>query len=346
MKHLLCFALFLLIIAGCSEKEGNGRKSEDQKPDSLNAKTVILDNINQSFNLKYKLETGKDYKYRLTTNQIENIQIQNSDTSVQNNAFQQVTYLMNFLVEKIDNNNTAELICNITSVKLNADANGTKFSFQTGHAKDEKELRNFAQYESFMNNTFGLRIGQYGDIVEVSRTDKIINKFIAINKMQDTITIEDKEVLRRDLSEALLKPLLSQIFRKFPEDKMAKDSSWSIPQEPIPLASLVMRNTNVFKITGVEKSKSDTVAVIEGEMKSEVSGQQRVTDRGIQYFFEKPRTAASGKIYFNLTNGTIQSSRTSTRIENSFTAEASSPQGLVRETQRRSVENSVTVESL
>jgi hypothetical protein len=348
MKNLfLSFTLTLsLLISGCGEREESGIKSGIQKTDSANSSKILTDNLSQSFTLKYKLEKGRDYNYKLITNQIENIQIQNNDTTVQNNAIQQVTYLMNFKVERTDNNKTAELTCRVTSVKLDADANGTKFSFQTGQPKNEEELRNFAQYESFMNNSFGLKISEYGDIIEVFRTDKIINKFIAINKMQDTITASGRERLKRDLSEVLLKPLLSQIFRKFPEEKMAIDSSWSIPQEPMPLASLVMRNTNIYKISGVETLKSDTLAVIEGEMKSEVTGQQIVTDRGVKYFFEKPKAAASGKIYFSITSGTIQSSRTSTRLENSFTAEASSPMGPLKETQRRRVENSVTVESL
>ncbi|MGE5798519.1 MAG: DUF6263 family protein [Ignavibacteria bacterium] len=345
----LSFALSLtlsLLLPGCGKKEEPAEKTGTLKPDSSVSKTLVLQNPNQSFTLSYKLEKGKNFKYRLTTQQNESVQLQTNDTTVQNNIIQRIIYSISFSVDRIDKNNAAELTCNFTSVKLDADANGKKFKYESGQTKNNEELKPYSQYESITNNPFGIRISKSGDIIEVFRFEQIINKFISINGLQDSINSKQKENLRLSLTEATIKPLLSQIFRKFPEKQVAKDSSWSIPQEAIPLASLVMKSTSIFKITSLEKSNADTVAVIEGDMKTEVTGNQAATDRGIQYYFDKPRVSGSGKIYFNLSDGRVQSSKTSTSMINSFSAQANSPQGLVKETQRKSSDNTIIVEAL
>lgn len=335
-----------LFLQGCNEKKDNEIKSQEEQSDSPEVKTPAANNEKNFFNLVYKLDKGKSFRYRLITSQIENMQVQNKDTAIHSNMVQQETFLMNFQVDGVDENNAAELTCRITSIKSETDLNGTKFKYQTGQAAGEKELKNYARFESFMGNPFGLKISKYGDIVEINRIEKIINSFISINEMQDTIKQATKEQLRRDLTEAMLKPLLLQIFRKFPEEKMGKDSVWTIPQQPMPLTPMILKNTLIFRIAGIEKTDRDTAVVIEGEMKTEISGQQSMTNQGVQYFFDKPRTNASGRIYFSLSKGIIQRSNTSTLLEHSFRSEASTPQGVLSQTNRRRIENSMQVESL
>jgi len=346
-SKLLSLTLVLsLLLSGCGKKEESGNQSATGIKDSSISKSLPLQNPNRPFSLKYKFEKGKKYKYSLTTDQSENVQLQRPDTTVQNNVIQKITYFIDFSVDGIDKNNTAELTCNFTSVKLDADANGNKFKYESGKTKTAEERKTFSQYEAIINNPFSLRISQFGEIIELFRYEQIIEKFIDITETRDSMNAKRKEDLRLSLTEATLKPLLSQIFRKFPEKQVAKDSTWSVEQEPIPLPPQTIKNTTYFKITSMQKQNMDTLAAIDGEMRTEITGNQTLNNRGLQYFFDKPRASGSGKIYFNVSQGRIQSSRTSTSMVNSVTVQANSPQGLMKQTQRKSSESSIIVEAL
>ena len=72
----------------------------------------------------------------------------------------------------------------------------------------------FSEYEALINNSFGLRIKQDGEIVELYKTGKIIDKLLALQGLKDSVKPADKKVLQQKMEEAGLKPIVQQVFRR------------------------------------------------------------------------------------------------------------------------------------
>lgn len=328
MKHFLILLSFIFILIGC--------KKEDDKPvdikdkyatDTTEIKTVQLENQSELFYINYKLEKGIEYNYRLT-NIAENSQSVNAkDTILSQKVKQTITYLIKLKVLDIDVDSIYEIGFNITSVKLEADANGEKFHFESSTSKDSMDRVRYSEYVSVLNNPFNIRVSKTGEVVEIYKTDRIINEFLKLKGALDSVTAAEKDYLKKDMIERALKPLVVQVFRPLPDKIMAKDSLWTNPQEPTKLMVFQVQNTSTYKVKSLELFNNDKIAVIDAGLKTNISGNNKVTDRGATYVFKKPITNAEGKIYFNLAKGCIQKSKTNSKIQISYSMEVPTPKG-------------------
>ncbi len=328
MKKLLAAILIGVLFFGC------GKKS-NEKPEDLSAKMVTdtsaikavpVANTNQQFNLQYKFQKGKTYQYRMTQNTEDNLTLK-TDTSISQSLNQSIIYLFNITLTNIDNDGVMEFSCTIPSIKLTADANGQRFFYQSGVTKDTNELKKYSQYEALINNPFSMRVGKNGGVLEVFRADRIVDKFLQLSKLPNQPTPDQKNALRSNIVESVLKPLINQIFREVPSNTVGQDSSWTFAQPPASFLIFKLENTNLYKITGLEKYNDDTLAVVDAGLKSVVSGNTKFDERGASYNFKKPETSASGTIYFDVTKGCIQKANLKTNIHIFFTMEAPTPKG-------------------
>src|SRR5690606_12071726 len=112
-----------------------------------------------------------------------------------------------------------------------------------------------------------------------------------------------------------------QIFRQLPKKSVSVDSSWKFNQPKSKLMVFETDNTTTYKMKSLEKLNNERLAVIDAGLISKFSGNSKLTDRGISYNFEKPKTYADGKIYFNLDKNVIQRSKTLTNLKISYTME-------------------------
>jgi len=348
MKYIFAFLFLSLLLISCGKEEEKPAVTDKNQYtfDTSDIKTSPVDNPNQTFLVRYKFEKGKDYKYRLTTitNNVQSVE--SKDTTVEQTVLQNIIYLMTIKGIEVDSDSTMELSITISSVKLDADASGEKFSYQSGVTKDSAELVRYSEYEAFAGNPFSLRISKYGEIIEIFRVDKILNKFLELRKLSDSLSASEKDLMKRDITEGAIKPLLQQIVRKFPENRIAKDSSWSLQQPASQFAVFQLQNTNIYEVSSLEQLDGDEIAVIEGSLKTNITGDPKFNERGIQYDFQKPKTSASGKIFFNISEGLIQKSKTATHVEMSFTLEGSTPQGIHKELRKSRIENINVLELL
>ncbi|HEY6907132.1 MAG TPA: hypothetical protein VI230_06655, partial [Ignavibacteriaceae bacterium] len=168
--------------------------------------------------------------------------------------------------------------------------------------------------------------------LDVFRTDKIVNKLLQIRGYSDSLKAEEKAQLKNDITEGVLKPMISQVFRKLPVGKMAKDSSWNVEQPPTQLMVFQAQNTSVFKITGMENLAGDLIADIGAGLKTKITGKNKVTDRGVNYEFQNPITSGGGKVYFNITKGLVQKTKLNTSVTLSFNLESQGQKGSKKET--------------
>ncbi len=348
MKYIITLAFAFMLLAGCGKKSEQAPINDATKyqVDSSDIKAVPIENQNESFQLEYKLAKGKTYHYRLSTITGDLQTIKTSDTTFTSSVNQTIIYLVDLTPVSVDKDGIMEINCVFNSVKLNANANGREFNYESSTNKDSVQRNKYADYEALTNSDIGLRISKRGEILEVFRTDKIVNKFLSIKGLTDSVNAAEIAQLKTNMVEGAVKPLLYQIFRSLPDHQLAKDSGWTYQQPASQFMVFQMQNTNTYKITGLEKFGEDKLAVIEGGLKTEISGKNKVSQQGVDYDFKKPETTAGGKIFFNITEGCIQKAKTYTKINISFSMQAKTPKGVQRGGKSEVITNNYILEKL
>lgn len=328
MKNFfLLFTVISFLFAGCSKKEEKPLVNKNQfVTDTSEVKTTPVSNPNESFSLKYKYEKGKKYHYRISSFSSD-IETMKTDSSMTQKFNQSNVYLLDLTPTEIDPEGTMEINVVINSIKIDALIDGQKINYISGTVKDTADRAKFAQYEALTNNPFSLRISKAGEIIEIMRVDKIVNKFLEINVKANSMSQEQKGAVKMNFTDGLIRPLFNQIFRPIPDHNIAKDSAWSITQPQVQAMVFKLDNKNIYKILSLEKLGDDKIAIIDGSLKTSISGDNKAVDRGVTYNFSKPVLTASGKIYFDITKGVIIKSKVSTKTITHFTMEAPSPKG-------------------
>lgn len=349
LKYLLVLIVFSLILISCGDKNNEPEKTlsdaDKYSYDSTDLKTEGLDTSGKPFLIEYKFKKGDKVVYRLTTIS-NNTQKVTMDTTISSVVNQKIIYLLDIDIKEVDEDGIAEAEIKINSLKLEASANGETFNFEAGKDVDSTKLQQFAEFQALHNNPFNVRFNKRGEILEVFKADKISNKYLELKGAADTISINDKNLIRQDLINGVLTPLLTQIIRKVSDKEMYTDSTWQIQQTPIPLMVYQINYTNTYKIESVEKFDDNRVAIIDAGIDFKYTGQSKVNQGSVFYNFEKPLSTAEGKIYFDVDKGLQIKSRTKTRLEISYTMEANTPQGKQKGNRRDVISNTNILELL
>lgn len=332
-KTLAISILLLFILIGCGEKKDEPIQLDESvfQIDSTDLQLEKVEDEQGPISLEYKFKKGDKFRYRFSSISVNEQNIQ-SDTTINTNLKQTISYLIDMEISEVDEDGIANVAFNIRSIKLDADANGEKFNIVTDNNSDSTKMEQFAEHFSLTNSPFSVRVDRKGDLIEFSRIDRMVNKFLQIRGLTDSVTTEEKGMLRSNFTQSAVKPLVLQIFRVLPESQVAMDSSWSIKQQPISMTVYQVNYENVFRISAFEKLGNDKIAVLDATVKSSVVGEDKAAEGGVTYTFTKPKTSAEGKIYFNVDKGMIQRSKTTTNVQFSMTMEAMSPQGLQKGT--------------
>ena len=328
MKYLSAIILLFLLLVGCSKKSEQPAKNDTNKyqVDTSDIKATPIDAKNEIFSLEYKFPKGKTYKYRLTTI-THDIQTIKTDTTLQSDVTQNIIYLIGLTPVSVDKDGVIEFNLIFNSVKLHANANGREFNFESSTVTDSAEINKYAEYKALTGSDMGVRVTKKGEILEIFRTDKVVNNFLTIKGFADSVNASQREQLRENMVQGAVKPLLNQIFRETVDHPMAVDSGWTIKQPPSQLMVFKIQSTNTYKVKGLQKLGNDKLAVIEAGLQTDISGKNKVSQQGVDYTFKKPVTSAGGKFYFNLSDGCIQKAKTHTRVDINFDMKAKSQRG-------------------
>jgi hypothetical protein len=334
-KLFLPIALIVLIAIGCGERKNETVESAEEvyQFDSTDLKLEKVEDETGIYNLEYKFNKGDKFKYRFSSISANQQDIA-TDTSITTKLNQTISYIIDMKINEVDEDGVADIEFNVRSIKIDADFNGEKYNIKTDVTPDSVQKMQFAEHFALTENPFIVRVDKKGDLIEFSRIDKIVNKFLQLRELTDSVSVDDKSMLRNSFTQTAVRPLMQQIFRTLPEKQIAKDSVWSVQQQPISLMVYQVGYENIYKVLGVEKLDNDKILLIDADVFSSVSGDDKATEGGITYTFTKPKTIADGKIYFNIDKGMIQKSKTSTDMQFSMTMEAMSPQGLQKGTRK------------
>jgi len=347
MKNLilLIFAISFLI-AGCSKKEEKPVTNKNQfVTDTSEIKTTPVSNPNESFALKYIFEKGKKYQYRISSFSSD-IETMKAETTMTQSFKQNSVYLLELTPLETDQEGTIEINAVVSSIKIDAWMDGQKITYESGTVKDSTERIKYAQYEALAKNPFSIRISKIGEILEIMRVDKMVNKFFEINTKANALNSEQKATIRMNFIDGLLRPLFIQIFRQIPDHNIAKDSSWSIIQPPVEAMVFKLNNKNIYKVSSLEKLGDDKIVLIDASLQTVITGDNKAVDRGVSYDFTKPEITASGKIYFDLSKGGILKSKVYTKTITHVKMEAPSPKGTQKGERNGTTENTYIAELL
>jgi len=343
------FTFLFLFLLGCGEKKDEKAPAKTDENnltvDTSDISTTPLNNPNENFRLGYNFILNKDYKYRITT-LTENTQTMKADTIISQHATQDITYLLDIKPIEVDKDSVTKFVCTFYSIKVEATVKDRKFRYQSGVTTDSVSKARYAEYEASANTPFNIKVSKTGDVIEVFKTDKILSQFLTLKEIPDTLGSAQKNKINEQIIQSGIKPLVSQVFRKIPEKLLAKDSVWTYQQPPSGLLVFTVNSTNIYKVSSLGNFMNDKVAVIDASLETKITGNNKVTERGFTYQFDKPVTEANGKIYFNIDKGYLQKSKVKTRLMINYTMESSAAGGKRSGSRSEVVENTNIVELL
>lgn len=299
--------LFILITAcGKSEEKSTAIPADLDKLETIEIK-------DGSIPLRYNFSKGDKFKYKLTTitNSEESVK---ADSAISSKLFQTITYLFDLEVLEIDDDKISEFAVNIGSIKLEANVNGQQINFDSKGEHSKEEKQRFLEYATISNSPYRARVSSRGEVLEVTRLDKMIEKMNELQNEPQKLTVEQKSQLSKNLSDAALRPLTQLIFRELPENPVAKDSTWT-RKYPAQMNVFNIQNVALFKIDDFINLDGNRGAKISANLSATWTGNKKGEEEGVQYQFDDPIISGNGLILFDIDKGQLIKAETLTSIE-------------------------------
>ena len=355
MKKIYLFIttiIFIISIVSCGSN--SDKKNEKENKDKIVNQNDSSDIISSTpyevkkdevFNLAYKFNTGDSFKYRLTTTTSTSQNVV-ADSTIANMFNQKIIQILDFNTISVEHDTIAQLKCTITDIDVNRNIDGKTSSYKAGENPDSTKLNQFMEYAGILNNPFNVKVSTHGRIIDISNTNKLVNKFEKLMKLKKPLTKEEQKTLQNNFEESFLKPMMTQIFREIPDKELKIGSTWNKSVPPSQILGFKFSYNNTFNLDNIEKVKEDRIAEITGKSNITIEGKTKQVDRGVEYNFEKPLVSASGKLFFNIDKGLLYKSATGTNLEFNFSSQMIGPKGLIKANTNRKINNQNVAELL
>lgn len=317
-KQILILFLSLIIFISCAEKKENKPEQKLVKEKKQTEKIQELD-IDKGVVLNYGMQKGKKFKFALTSSKktIESVKV---DTMVMPQSYSENSeYIVSFTVNEQDKNGNLTLDMKCERVKAKGENSaGQKLEFDSDKLpKDTMELALFFNYQVLTSSNFFVRISKIGEVLDIYKYDKMIDKILT--KYPKQPTAEQKAELRNEVKEGMLKPIVTQIFKSLSNKELKKDSSWTI-SFPGQLAVFDLMNTATYKLDRIYSDGNREFAEIKSSLDVKFKGKKERTEQGIRYVFTTPKTTATGMMLFDLTDKLVTKATSEIYLEMSMTA--------------------------
>lgn len=115
--------------------------------------------------------------------------------------------------------------------------------------------------------------------------------------------------------------MLQQFFRRLPNKKIGKDSTWTFSY-PSALMVYKLNNTTTYTVRNFLKLDDELLANIDLSLSTSYEGKNKVSERGVNYTFSEPKISGAGNILFNVDKGIMQKAETNTKLELKLLMEA------------------------
>ena len=306
LSTISVFLLILLISCGNKEKTQNAAAIDTAKLQSVNL-------TGQKIFLKYQFKKNDKFSYKLTTvtNSLQTIK---ADSLMKSVADQTLTYFFDIEVVDVDQGNVAELSVNIASINFSGNINGQKMNYNSKSKLTKEEKDKFGEFEVIVNSPFRARVNQKGEVLEVTRIDKMVDKMISLKPEMKNMPADQKVALIKNISEGEIRPRTQLLFRELTMNEVTKDSSWQLTS-PATLAVFQLENISKFKVVDFVKVGDDKAAKLSATFSSKWTGNKKGSQEGMNFLFDDPKVTGGGFILFNIDKGLVIKSETATTIE-------------------------------
>ena len=311
MRKSVLILLSALIIFSCSEdknKEGLS-KTPEKKLDKGPVKLI-----------NYSFEKGEQIDYKLNT-KVTSSQTIESDTSFTSSSTQDVTYTFGLEILKVDDNNIADIEITVNKILASAEIDGDKVEYDSKYIYSSRERMVFADYESIKGKTFSVRITATGEVLEIYDVSEIVDELISIKSKGQKITSVQRKQFEESFKEQGLTPLVQQLFKTLTNEKVGVESQWS-HKYPSTLGSFQIENIATFQVKEFYTANNDSLARLNAHLAVRWFGQNQVQEQGVNYTFSDPNISGFGTIDFNLTEGWVDKSESTVRMEMDVTMDS------------------------
>ncbi|MFA7228272.1 MAG: DUF6263 family protein [Melioribacteraceae bacterium] len=330
--------IFLAILSGCGKNES---RQSAASIDTNSLKSVDMGG--EKVFLKYLFKKNDKLSYKLTTI-TTTLQTIKADSLQKSSADQTLTYFFDIEVIDVDKDNVAELSVNIPSISFTGNINGEKMSYNSKNAsKDDKDK--FGEFEVIVNSPFRARINQKGEVLEVTRIDKMIEKMISLKPEMSKMTADQKIAMIKNISEGEIRPRTQLLFRELASNEVAKDSTWQLTS-PANLAVFQMENTSKYKVDDFVQVGDDKAVKLSASLLSKWTGNKKGSEGGMNFLFDDPKISGGGTILFNIDKGHVIKSETFTTIEMGVQIDGRDASQKMRHTVRRDLSSNKNIVEL
>jgi hypothetical protein len=314
MKPIYFIALFALgFIFGCRNEEkkaeplsgdlSSTRETNFTKPVQIDEGVYLLYVLNKGTTLKYKM-----HNYNKSTQSIV------TDSTISQSMVQNIEYF--FTIKIQDKEESGNLSINFVCDQIKAKGEsslGEKLNYDSRNPpEDSLERKKYINFEVLVDADFSARISPTGEIIDIFKTDKILEKIVS--GAPKLLTPAEKAQLRSDIQQAVLKPLIQQIFKTTTDKKMNIDSSWTL-HYPSQISVFELENSAHYKLKNFYEKDNSKIAEIDATLSVKSKGKSDFTEEGVNYSFEKPITSGTGKLYFDLNRKCIKRSESNVSFE-------------------------------
>lgn len=308
------YALVTVIIISCGGGEKNNEKINTVlSSDESVAKLESADLKDQKVSLNYSFNKGDKFSYRLTTT-TTSLQEILADSSAKSEAEQKVAYKFDFEVIDVDQDKIAEINTTISSIVLTATIDNQKINYDSKKENSAEEKQKFIEYESITNQPFRIRINPRGEIIEVSRLDKIVEKLNNLSPQKQDLTPDQIIALAKNFGESAIRPVTQLIFREFGTEPILKNSTWE-KSYPSRIAVFETTNTAKFVVEDFVVVNDEPTAKIKAVLSTVSKGEREGKENGMTYKFDEPKVTGGGNIFFGIESGRLFRSETTTKLE-------------------------------
>ncbi|MBI3124496.1 MAG: hypothetical protein HYZ10_08825 [Ignavibacteriales bacterium] len=318
--------LFISLFISCGDKET--KTASSIQTDKLESVAVGAEKIY----LKYKFSKGETFKYKLTTISTNEEAVE-ADSIMKSKGSQTLSYIFDCEILDVDEDNVAEISLKVSNIKFDAEINGTKVSYSSSAKISDQEKLKFMEYETIYNTPYRARVNQRGEVLDVSRIEKMVEKMNAMSPQKQNLTTDQKVQYAQQLGESAIRPITQMLFRELPANDVAKDSSW-IRQYPQQMGTMRIDNTAKFTVIDFVKVGDNKAAKINASLSAVASGPRQGTENGITYNFGDPKIGGYGTIIFDFDSGKLIKADTGTDVKMSIRMEGKDSMGKVRKTKR------------
>ena len=284
--------------------------SSDEKKETAVEKNPLAD---MSLDLGYNLKQGSKFKFKLTTNTIQNQELK-SDTLMSIKTERTENYIVDTEVIRVTPEKQNAVKVMVESIDMTGNINGKTFQYDSKNTKANSGEEEFMEYNILLNSPFRIIFGADGEISNVLDGEKIAQKTIDLGSATHQVSPEEKKYLEQQITSGLLQPICEQLYRKLPDKKVAIDSSWLVSYES-GLATFKITNNAEYTLSDIKIVQGDTLLYIDADLSAVVAGENTAQDEKASYNFQDPKISGKGKIVYNFSKGVFISSDVSVTIE-------------------------------